>query len=78
MLRKYIMFLSIYIICNSFWILVIKASFSNRFAYLSWFLFPIVLVYPLVMFKIRNKNNHYLGLIMLLHLGFTLFMFFLY
>ena len=37
-----------YIIANSFWVLVIRANFSDRFAYLSWALMPIVIIYPLL------------------------------
>jgi hypothetical protein len=39
---------SAYILANSFWILVIRAPFSDRFAYLSWFMMPILLGYPLI------------------------------
>lgn len=39
---------NMYILANTFWILVIRANFSDRFAYLSWFLYSIVLLYPLV------------------------------
>lgn len=42
----YKLFANTYILANAFWILVINASFSNRFAYLSWFLYGIVLIYP--------------------------------
>lgn len=37
-----------YLIANSFWVLVIRAEFTDRFAYLSWFLFPVLLMYPLL------------------------------
>lgn len=37
-----------YILANIFWVLVIRANFSDRFAYLSWFMIPFVLVYPLL------------------------------
>ncbi|CDU01219.1 EpsG family protein [Vibrio coralliirubri] len=33
----------IYILCNSFWILMISVPFSDRFAHLSWFLYGILL-----------------------------------
>ena len=36
----------IYLTANAFWILVIRSSFSNRFAYLSWFLMAIIIFYP--------------------------------
>ncbi|WP_290840890.1 EpsG family protein [Flavobacterium sp.] len=45
--------LGTYLITNSFWILVIRTPFSNRFAYLSWFIMGIVIVYPLL------KNRFY-------------------
>jgi hypothetical protein len=37
-----------YLATNSFWLLVMYAAFSNRFAYLSWFLMPWVIIYPLL------------------------------
>lgn len=37
-----------YILTNAFWILINQVPFSNRFAYLSWFLMPIVFIYPLL------------------------------
>lgn len=37
-----------YLLANAFWLLVMYASQSNRFAYLSWFLMPWVIIYPLV------------------------------
>lgn len=35
-----------YLLANSFWLVVMYAAFSNRFAYLSWFMMPWVIVYP--------------------------------
>lgn len=37
-----------YIIANGFWLLVIRMPFSDRVAYLSWFLFPMIILYPLL------------------------------
>ncbi len=42
----YIWIYNIYVISNSFWVIVIRAAFSNRFAMLSWIIMPIVLIYP--------------------------------
>lgn len=39
---------NMYILANTFWILVIRANFSDRFAYLSWFVYSAVLLYPLL------------------------------
>lgn len=70
---KYKLLLGTYILSNAFWILVIRAEYSNRFAYLSWFLYPIVLSYPLLKLPIwKNSQGQKLSIIMLLHLGFTI------
>lgn len=45
-----------YLATNAFWVLIIRAAYSNRFAQISWFLLPIVLVYPF--FKQRFWKNH--------------------
>lgn len=42
----YRLILNVYIITNSFWVLVNRSWLSNRIAYLSWFLYAIILVYP--------------------------------
>jgi hypothetical protein len=62
-------------IANTFWILVIRANFSNRFAYLSWFLMAIVIAYPLL--KVKFWDDHYknVGRIFLAYYLFTYFMF---
>jgi hypothetical protein len=44
-----------YLLANSLWILLIEANFSNRFAYLSWFMMPWVLLYPFVPGKIVGR-----------------------
>ena len=66
-----------YILANSFWVMVIKAAFSNRFAYLSWFLYPVVLAYAVIRLHIWSDQDRKAGLILLLHAGFTLVMFLL-
>ena len=51
------------------------AEFTNRIAYLSWFMYPIVLIYPCYAIKdklhplVLNRQK-----IVLCHLAFTLFM----
>lgn len=64
-----------YMMANAFWILVIRANFSNRFAYLSWFLMAIVISYPLL--KVKFWDDHYkkIGQIFLAYYLFTYFMF---
>lgn len=64
-----------YILCNSFWIMVIRAAFSNRFAYLSWFIYPIVIAYAFIRIPIWNDQDKKSGWALLLHCTFTIFMF---
>jgi len=47
-----------YILCNACWLIVSRIPFNDRFAYLSWFLMPIILIYPLVSSnqKIQNRK----------------------
>jgi hypothetical protein len=50
---------NIYMLVNSFWLLIIRIQYTDRFAYLSWFLLPILMIYPLVNTKdmpYRNRN----------------------
>lgn len=67
-----------YILANAFWIMVIRVSFSNRFAYLSWFLYPLVIAYPLLRMKIWNCQDRWLACILFLYAGFKMFMSFVY
>lgn len=67
-----------YLVCNAMWIMVITASFSNRFAYLSWFLMAIVIIYPYLK-KVFWENQFYrIGIVTFLYFGFTYFMNYIY
>ncbi len=66
-----------YILANAFWIMVIRANFSNRFAYLSWFLYPIVIAYPLLRMNLWDDQDRKIALILLAYAGFTLAMHFI-
>ena len=46
--KIYFWLFNTYVFANAFWILVIRANFSNRFAYLSWFMMALVIIYPLL------------------------------
>ena len=63
-----------YCLCNAFWVLVIRAAFSNRFAYLSWFMYPIVIAYPLVNLPVWEDQDRKTGQTLLAYASFTLFM----
>lgn len=66
--------LNLYLCLNGIWMLCMYANFTNRIAYLSWFLYPIVLIYPFLQEQWGKTRYKTFGLIMLGHLGFTLFM----
>lgn len=73
--NAYEFLLNTYTLSNAFWVMVIRANYSNRFAYLSWFMYPIVLAYPLLKLDIWGEaQGKRLKQIMLAHVGFTWFM----
>lgn len=69
---------TVYCLCNAFWVLVIRSAFSNRFAYLSWFLYPIVIAYPLVNMPIREDQDRFTGWVLIAYAGFSAFMWFIF
>ena len=73
--KFYIHLWGIYMIANAFWILIIRANFSNRFAYLSWFLMAPIIAYPILRYKIWENQYRKLGIIIALYYLFTFFMF---
>ena len=72
--KTYLMLLGTYMYSNAFWVMVIRSSFSNRFAYLSWFLYPIVLAYPLLKLEIWPDQGKKTAQILIAHFGFTFLM----
>ncbi len=72
--KVYYWLFNTYIFANAFWILVIRANFSNRFAYLSWFLIGLVIVYPLLKESLLDNQYKKLGVILLLQFAFTFLM----
>ncbi len=73
--KAYEILLSTYTLSNAFWVMVIRANYSNRFAYLSWFMYPLVLVYPLLNINVWGPSQgKRTSQIMLAHIGFTWFM----
>lgn len=67
-----------YLLSNAFWIMVIRSAFSNRFAYLSWFIYPLVIMYPLLRMNIWKDQDRKTAIIFFLYSGFSFFMFFIY
>ena len=76
--KVYTVFANSYLLCNAFWIMVIRSAFSNRFAYLSWFLYPVVMAYPLLRMNLWKDQDRKTAIIFFLYSGFTLFMFFIF
>lgn len=67
-----------YILANAFWVMLIRSEQSNRFAYLSWFIYPIVIAYPLLRMNIWEDQDRKTAIILFLYAGFTFFMNFVY
>lgn len=67
-----------YIVANAFWVMIIRANFSNRFAYLSWFLMGIVVIYPILKTKMWPQHFKKVGIVVMLYFSFTYFMFYYY
>ena len=75
----YLLIANTYIYANSFWVMMMQATYSNRFAYLSWFMLPVVLAYPCLRMNVwGNRQGKVAAKIMLAHVGFTAFMHFIY
>ena len=76
--RQYTFLLNLYTMSNSIWLLCMYADFTNRIAYLSWLMLPIVLIYPFLnerWGKAQYKTFHWVAFG---HLAFTLFMQYVY
>lgn len=70
-----------YLMANTFWIMVIRVAYTDRFAYLSWFMFPVLLMYPLLSQQLyRECYNQSRNIIIVLfgQISFSYFMFWAY
>jgi hypothetical protein len=76
--QQYFRLLNTYLICNGFWILVINANYSNRFAYLSWFMMAIIIIYPLLKVQMFKQQHFMIGKVVLVYFLFTYFMYYSY
>lgn len=66
--------LCLYTLVNAVWLLCMYASYTNRIAYLSWFMYPIVLIYPLFLEQLGEYRTDLIKKVVSLHLAFTIFM----
>lgn len=64
----------LYLVLNAFWIFIIKVNFSNRFAYLSWFMMGLLIVYPLLKYELFKKQQMILNVFIFIYavIGFVL------
>lgn len=76
--KFYTCLLNLYLTTNAIWMLCMYASFTNRIAYLSWQLYPVVLIYPFLNEDWGEKKYKILSTVAGLHLAFTLFMTWVY
>ena len=54
-----------YILTNLFWVLVIRSDFSDRFAYLSWCMIPLVLFLPLLTLQVKVNVRKWIACILM-------------
>lgn len=60
-----------YLLSNSFWIIINDVPFSDRFAYLSWFIMPVLIIYPFLFSNIKMRYSK-IALVLILQISFTL------
>jgi hypothetical protein len=72
--KFYTFIFNVYLLTNAIWMLCMYASFTNRIAYLSWFMLPIVLVYPFFDKQFVSRQYKKLNFVAGWHLMFTVLM----
>lgn len=53
---QYIFFYKLYLYVNAVWLLMIRIQYTDRIAYMSWFLIPVLTLYPLLNQGLNMKN----------------------
>lgn len=61
---------NIYLTTNAFWVLIIRANYSNRFAQISWFILPFVLIYPFIRKRFWVNQEKVLALAIIIFYAF--------
>lgn len=75
--QVYCQLFNMYLVINAFWLLVIRMAFTNRIAYLSWFLIPFLLIYPYsnaIRLTVRRKFFMTMILLMFIILNLILYL----
>ena len=76
--KLYFNLLNMYLVTNGVWMLCMYVEYTNRIAYLSWFMFPIVLIYPFLNEDWGPSRYRTFVKVAWAHLVFTMFMSFVY
>lgn len=69
--RLYSFMLSLYMLINAVWMLCMYAAFTNRIAYLSWLMYPVLIVYPFVCKNFMPNQRLWLVIVVLIQFIFT-------
>ena len=72
--KTYSFLLNVYLMANAIWMLCMYAAFTNRIAYLSWLMYPIVTIYPFLCPTFMPEQKKRLKQVVWFQLLFTLFM----
>lgn len=71
----YLNLYNIYVITNGAWLLVNQSWLSNRIAYLSWFIYGMVLIYPMLSVdRVHRHRDRRLPIALLGNMAFTYLM----
>lgn len=62
-----------YLITNAFWVLIIRAPYTNRFAQISWFIMPLVLIYPFMKKRFWRAHERMIGYAIILFYAYTFY-----
>lgn len=77
--KMYHTLIHFYITANGLWCLCMYAPFTNRIAYLSWLVYPIVIIYPFLDDKNPDPERYKkFNIVVMCHIGFTMLMQFVY
>lgn len=76
--KKYNFLLCYYLLSNAIWLLCMYVNYNNRIAYLSWFVYPFVLIYPILQCNWKRTKYQDVAKYAGYHLYFTMFMVFIY
>ena len=76
--KKYNILLCYYLLSNAIWLLCMYVNYNNRIAYLSWFVYPFVLLYPALECEWKQSRYKDVAKYAKYHLLFTLFMVLVY